>query len=97
MSAPRVLEVLRVFGRLGLTSFGGPIAHLAYFRRELVERRQWLSDAAYAHLVAYCQFVPGPASSFLRRTKFSGESGQRERLSIWPVRIPTDLQAGTLR
>jgi len=63
MSAPRVLEVLRVFGQLGLTSFGGPIAHLAYFRRELVERRQWLSDAAYAHLVAYCQFVPGPASS----------------------------------
>jgi chromate transporter len=56
-------EVLRVFLRLGLTSFGGPIAHLGYFRAELVERRRWLDDGGYADLVALCQFLPGPASS----------------------------------
>ena len=56
-------EVLGVFLRLGLTSFGGPIAHLGYFRDELVTRRRWLDDAAYADLVALCQFLPGPASS----------------------------------
>jgi chromate transporter len=57
------LEVLAVFARLGLTSFGGPVAHLGYFRTECVERRQWLDDDAYADLVALCQFLPGPASS----------------------------------
>jgi chromate transporter len=51
------------FLRLGLTSFGGPVAHLGYFRKELVERRRWLDDAAYADTVALCQFLPGPASS----------------------------------
>jgi chromate transporter len=56
-------EVFRAFLRLGLTSFGGPIAHLGYFREELVLRRRWLSEAAYADLVALCQFLPGPASS----------------------------------
>lgn len=56
-------EVFAVFLKLGLTSFGGPIAHLGYFRDELVTRRQWLTDAAYADLVALCQFLPGPASS----------------------------------
>lgn len=56
-------EVLAVFFRLGLTSFGGPIAHLGYFRDELVTRRRWLDDATYADLVALCQFLPGPASS----------------------------------
>jgi len=56
-------EVYRAFLKLGLTSFGGPIAHLGYFRDELVLRRRWLSDAAYADLVALCQFLPGPASS----------------------------------
>jgi chromate transporter len=56
-------EVLAVFLRLGLTSFGGPVAHLGYFRAELVERRRWLDDASYADLVALCQFLPGPASS----------------------------------
>lgn len=63
MDLSRLLDVTRAFLWLGLTSFGGPIAHLAYFRRELVERRQWLSEAAYTHLVAYCQFIPGPSSS----------------------------------
>lgn len=57
------LEVLLVALRLGLTSFGGPIAHLAYFRDEYVERRKWLDDKTYADLVALCQFLPGPASS----------------------------------
>jgi len=56
-------EVLRAFLKLGLTSFGGPIAHLGYFRDELVTRRQWMSESAYADLVALCQFLPGPASS----------------------------------
>jgi chromate transporter len=57
------LEVLRVFLKLGLTSFGGPVAHLGYFRREFVVRRAWLDEGAYADLVALCQFLPGPASS----------------------------------
>jgi chromate transporter len=55
--------VLTVFLKLGLTSFGGPIAHLGYFRAELVSRRRWLDEQAYADLVALCQFLPGPASS----------------------------------
>ena len=59
----RVLEVLRVATRLGLTSFGGPVAHLGYFREEYVARRRWLDEATYADLVALCQFLPGPASS----------------------------------
>ena len=58
-----VVEVLLVFLKLGLTSFGGPIAHLGYFRAEFVERRRWLDEAGYADLVALCQFLPGPASS----------------------------------
>lgn len=57
------LEVLGIFLRLGLTSFGGPIAHLGYFRTEFVERRKWLDEAAYSDIVALCQFLPGPASS----------------------------------
>ena len=56
-------EVFRVFLKLGLTSFGGPIAHLGYFRDGLVVRRKWLDETAYADLVALCQFLPGPASS----------------------------------
>jgi len=56
-------EVLRVFLRLGLTSFGGPVAHLGYFHTEFVARRAWLSEADYADIVALCQFLPGPASS----------------------------------
>src|SRR6266849_5125738 len=56
-------EVLAAFLRLGLTSFGGPVAHLGYFREEFVHRRRWLDDKSYADLVALCQFLPGPASS----------------------------------
>lgn len=56
-------EVFAAFLKLGLTSFGGPIAHLGYFRDELVLRRKWIGDQGYADLVALCQFLPGPASS----------------------------------
>ncbi|MCO7242598.1 chromate efflux transporter [Halomonas sp. Ps84H-12] len=59
----RASEVFWAFLTLGLTSFGGPVAHLGYFRTAFVERRQWLSEQAYADLVALCQFLPGPASS----------------------------------
>ena len=58
-------EVFLAFLKLGLTSFGGPIAHLGYFRNELVERRKWVDESEYAQLLVLCQFVPGPASSQL--------------------------------
>src|SRR5215212_9192056 len=58
-------EVLAVFLRLGLTSFGGPVAHLGYFHDEYVVRRRWLDEHTFADLVALCQFLPGPASSQL--------------------------------
>src|SRR5579862_600051 len=56
-------DVLAVCLRLGLTSFGGPVAHIGYFRAELVERRRWLDERSFVDLVALCQFLPGPASS----------------------------------
>src|SRR3546814_8023559 len=56
-------EVFLAFLKLGLTSFGGPIAHLGYFRDELVVRRRWIGESGYAALVALCQFLPGPDSS----------------------------------
>src|ERR1700691_2454262 len=58
-----VRDVFSAFLKLGLTSFGGPVAHLGYFRNEFVERRKWFDERAYADLVALCQFLPGPASS----------------------------------
>ncbi|MFG6138026.1 chromate efflux transporter [Halomonas sp. B23F22_10] len=61
--ASRVADVFRAFLLLGLTAFGGPVAHLGYFRQEFVVRRRWLDEHAYADLVALCQFLPGPASS----------------------------------
>ncbi len=57
------LEVLLAFFRLGVSCFGGPIAHIGYFREEFVVRRRWLDEQAYVDLVALCQFLPGPASS----------------------------------
>ncbi len=62
-SASATLEVLATFAKLGMTSFGGPVAHLGYFRAEIVERRRWIDEQAYADLVGLCQFLPGPASS----------------------------------
>ena len=58
-----LFEVLRVSLRLGLTSFGGPVAHLGYYRAEFVERRKWLDEHSFADIVALCQFLPGPAST----------------------------------
>src|SRR5450759_4629899 len=58
-----VAEVVRVFLRLGLSSFGGAVAHLGYFHREFVVRRRWLDETHYAQLLAPCQFLPGPAST----------------------------------
>ena len=62
-SSSRAFEVFTTFLKLGLTSFGGPIAHLGYFRDELVLRRKWIDEALYGEIVALCQFLPGPASS----------------------------------
>ena len=63
MAVGKVGEVFRAFLKLGLTSFGGPIAHLGYFRDELVLRSKWIDEAGYVDLIALCQFLPGPASS----------------------------------
>ena len=63
LSKPSLFSLFLVFLRLGLTSFGGPIAHLGYFRTEFVTRRHWVSDESFAGIVALCQFLPGPASS----------------------------------
>src|SRR5260221_4078704 len=57
------IEVLLAFAKLGVSCFGGPIAHIGYFRQEFVVRRGWLGEPTYADLVALCQFLPGPASS----------------------------------
>lgn len=62
-SMKRIIEIFKVALVLGLTSFGGPVAHLGYFHKEYVERRKWIDDKDYADLVALCQFLPGPASS----------------------------------
>jgi chromate transporter len=76
-------EIFRVFLRLGLTSFGGPIAHLGYFRSEFVERRGWLDDRTYADLVALCQFLPGPASSQVGIAVGVLRGGWRGALAAW--------------
>jgi chromate transporter len=62
-SAPSVLHIFLVFLKLGCTSFGGPIAHLAFFNDELIKRRQWLSQPTYTNLMSLCHFIPGPSSS----------------------------------
>lgn len=69
--------------RLGLTSFGGPVAHLGYFREEFVSRRKWLSDRSYADLVALCQFLPGPASSQVGMALGLSRSGYAGALAAW--------------
>ncbi len=75
--------VFLIFLCLGLTSFGGPIAHLGYFRDEFVVRRQWLSERSYADLVALCQFLPGPASSQVGIALGLSRSGYRGALAAW--------------
>lgn len=78
-----VLEVLRIFTRLGLTSFGGPTAHLGYFRDEFVEKRKWMTDEEYADLVALCQFMPGPASSQVGMAIGLKRAGYAGMLAAW--------------
>src|SRR5258708_8383762 len=77
------LEVLRIFLRLGLTSFGGPVAHLGYYRAEFVERRKWLDEHSYADIVARCQFLPGPASSQVGMSIGMLRAGLPGALAAW--------------
>lgn len=77
------LTVFLIFLRLGLTSFGGPIAHLGYFRDEFVSRRKWLSERSYADLVALCQFLPGPASSQVGLALGLSRAGYRGAMAAW--------------
>lgn len=76
-------SILLIFLRLGLTSFGGPVAHLGYFREEFVKRRRWLSEQAYADLVALCQFLPGPASSQVGLALGFTQAGYRGAFAAW--------------
>lgn len=76
-------SVLLIFLRLGLTSFGGPIAHLGYFREEFVTRRRWLSERSYADLVALCQFLPGPASSQVGIALGMSRAGYAGAVAAW--------------
>ncbi len=79
----RAGEVFLAFLRLGLTSFGGPVAHLGYFRAEFVERRRWLEERAYADLVALCQFLPGPSSSQVGIAIGLSRGGYLGALAAW--------------
>jgi chromate transporter len=76
-------EVLRAFVKLGVSSFGGPIAHIGYFREEFVVRRRWLDEETYADLVGLCQFLPGPASSQVGFTLGLMRAGYRGALAAW--------------
>ena len=75
--------VFLVFLRLGLTSFGGPIAHLGYFRTEFVERRRWMDDRSFTDIVALCQFLPGPASSQVGMALGMSRAGWLGSLAAW--------------
>ena len=91
-------EVLAVFLRLGLTSFGGPVAHLGYFREEFVNRRRWLDDRSYADLVALCQFLPGPASSQVGIAIGLLRAGYAGALAAWTgFTLPSALAHGAVR
>lgn len=79
----RTLEVFLAFLILGLTSFGGPVAHLGYFRAAFVDRRRWLTDAAYADIVALCQFLPGPASSQVGIAIGQQRAGMPGAIAAW--------------
>lgn len=75
--------VFLVFLRLGLTSFGGPVAHVGYFREEFVTRRRWLSERSFADLIALCQFLPGPASSQVGMALGLSRAGHAGALAAW--------------
>jgi chromate transporter len=81
--AGNAAEIFAAFLKLGLTSFGGPVAHLGYFRAEFVERRKWLSEGNYADLVALCQFLPGPASSQVGIAIGLSRGGYPGALAAW--------------
>lgn len=83
MAKPGAGEVFLAFLKLGLTSFGGPVAHLGYFRAEFVERRRWLDEPAYADLVALCQFLPGPSSSQVGMAIGLSRAGYLGALAAW--------------
>src|ERR671930_732768 len=88
-------EVLLVFLRLGLTSFGGPIAHLGYFHDEFVVRRRWLDEKTYVDLVALCQFLPGPASSQVGLAIGLSRAGYLGSLAAWVgFTIPSAIALG---
>lgn len=76
-------EVFAAFLKLGLTSFGGPVAHLGYFRNEFVERRKWLEEQTYVDLIALCQFLPGPASSQVGIAIGLSRAGYFGALAAW--------------
>lgn len=78
-----VWQIFLIFLKLGLTSFGGPVAHLGFFREEFVARRQWMSDHQYADLVALCQFLPGPASSQVGLALGMSQRGYRGAMAAW--------------
>jgi chromate transporter len=82
-STGNAAEIFAAFLKLGLTSFGGPVAHLGYFRTEFVERRNWLSESNYADLVALCQFLPGPASSQVGIAIGLSRGGYLGALAAW--------------
>ncbi len=79
----RAWTIFLVFLRLGLTSFGGPIAHLGYFREEFVARRRWISEGRYSDLIALCQFLPGPASSQVGMAIGLARGGLRGAFAAW--------------
>jgi chromate transporter len=80
---PSAWRVFLIFLRLGLTSFGGPIAHLGYFRIEFVERRHWMDDRTFSDLVALCQFLPGPASSQVGMAVGMTRAGWMGAVAAW--------------
>ena len=81
--ACRAGEVFLAFLKLGLTSFGGPVAHLGYFREEFVVRRRWVEDTTYSDLVALCQLLPGPASSQVGIALGISRDGLSGGLAAW--------------
>lgn len=81
--APTTVKIFFIFLKLGLISFGGPIAHLGYFREEFVRKLKWISDSAYADLVALCQFLPGPASSQVGMALGLSLRGVRGAIAAW--------------
>jgi len=80
---PGALQIFLIFLRLGLTSFGGPVAHLGFFRDEFVHHRRWLSERSYADLVALCQFLPGPASSQVGMALGLSRAGYAGAAAAW--------------